>query len=323
MKPNYRNIVQKGDEIYLCVNGEWFFYNQTEPPLGAGAMGTVYLGRSCQTQERVAIKRVVVKYANVPSIRERAKLEASLLFRHRNLVEMIGYCELNPYNGPIFIVSRLVQGITLDEHVNTHLRNRKDAVKRICESLYPVMDALDYLHQKGIVHMDIKPANIMIEHGSNIRLMDLGIAYTPDSVSMTSPGLIGTPKYAAPEQIIEPGQVQLTVDKTTDIYELGVTLYELLAGYNPFDSSTREETIQRQRMEVLPDIQGVPKAVVDVLRKATEKQQNERFQSSGEFKMALQKALSAPPSPVVPTWLVMVGVGCLVGIIIILLMFAL
>ena len=228
MKPNYRNIVQKGDEIYLCVNGEWFFYNQTEPPLGAGAMGTVYLGRSCQTQERVAIKRVVDKYANVPSIRERAKLEASLLFRHRNLVEMIGYCELNPYNGPIFIVSRLVQGITLDEHVNTHLRNRKDAVKRICESLYPVMDALDYLHQKGIVHMDIKPANIMIEHGSNIRLMDLGIAYTPDSVSMTSPGLIGTPKYAAPEQIIEPGQVQLTVDKTTDIYELGVTLYELL-----------------------------------------------------------------------------------------------
>ena len=220
-------------------------------------------------------------------------------------------------------MSRLVQGITLDEHVNTHLRNRKDAVKRICESLYPVMDALDYLHQKGIVHMDIKPANIMIEHGSNIRLMDLGIAYTPDSVSMTSPGLIGTPKYAAPEQIIEPGQVQLTVDKTTDIYELGVTLYELLAGYNPFDSSTREETIQRQRMEVLPDIQGVPKAVVDVLRKATEKQQNERFQSSGEFKMALQKALSAPPSPVVPTWLVMVGVGCLVGIIIILLMFAL
>ena len=55
MKPNYRNIVQKGDEIYLCVNGEWFFYNQTEPPLGAGAMGTVYLGRSCQTQERVQL----------------------------------------------------------------------------------------------------------------------------------------------------------------------------------------------------------------------------------------------------------------------------
>lgn len=160
MKPNYRNIVQKGDEIYLCVNGEWFFYNQTEPPLGAGAMGTVYLGRSCQTQERVAIKRVVDKYANVPSIRERAKLEASLLFRHRNLVEMIGYCELNPYNGPIFIVSRLVQGITLDEHVNTHLRNRKDAVKRICESLYPVMDALDYLHQKGIVHMDLNSATL-------------------------------------------------------------------------------------------------------------------------------------------------------------------
>lgn len=320
MKANTKNanIVQKGNEIYLRVGEEWFCYNQTERPLGEGAMGIVYLGRSCQTKERVAIKRVIDKYANVPSIRERARLEASLLFRHRNLVEMIGYCELNPYNGPIFIISRLVQGITLDKHVNDHLRNRPDAVKRICESIYPVLDALDYIHSKAIVHMDIKPSNIMIENGCNIRLMDLGIAFTHDAVDMTSPGLIGTPKYAAPEQIIEKGQQFLSVDRTTDLYELGVTLYELISGYNPFDSPSRDETMEKQRTETLPYVQGVPKAVIHVLRKATAKAQADRFQSAQEFKRALQEALSQPdPSP--KKWLVPVCAGCLIALIVIIL----
>lgn len=322
MKSNTKNasIVQKGNEIFLKVGEEWYCYDQTERPLGEGAMGTVYLGRSCLTNERVAIKRVIDKYANVPSIRERAHLEASLLFRHRNLVEMIGYCELNPYNGPIFIISRLVQGITLDKHVNDHLRNRPDAVKRICESLYPVLDALDYIHSKGIVHMDIKPSNIMIENGCNIRLMDLGIAFTHDAVDMTSPGLIGTPKYAAPEQHIEKGQQFLSVDRTTDIYELGITLYELLAGYNPFDSPSQEETLKKQRTEILPFVQGVPNAVIHVLRKATAKVQGDRFQSAQELKKALQLAFPQPGSVSTPgKWLIPVCLGCLVALILIIL----
>ena len=154
-KAKLANIVQKGNDIFLRVDEEWFTYNLMEPQWREGAMGTVYLGRSCRTNERVAIKRVIDKFANVPSIRERARLEASLLFRHQNLVEMIGYCELNPYNGPIFIISRLVQGMTLDQHVEMHLRSRTDAVRKICESIYPVFDALEYIHSKGIIHMDI------------------------------------------------------------------------------------------------------------------------------------------------------------------------
>lgn len=314
------NIIQKGNDIFLRVGEEWFCYNQTEPPLGEGAMGIVYLGRSCRTNERVAIKRVVDKYANIPSIRERARLEASLLFRHRNLVEMIGYCELNPSKGPIFIISRLVQGITLDEHVEAHLRNRPDAVKRICETIYPVFDALEYIHSKGIVHMDIKPSNIMIENGCNIRLMDLGIAFTQDIMNMTSPGLIGTPKYAAPEQNIERGQHSLAVDRTTDIYELGITLYELLSGYNPFDSPTREETLEKQRTEILQPVQGLPVPVLNVLRKATAKVQADRFQSTREFKNALQQALAQPISKS-NKWLIPLLIGCvmvLIAVIIIL-----
>jgi len=297
------SVVQRGHEWFIRIGNEWFRYDQRERPLGSGAMGTVYLGRSCQTNECVAIKRVVDQYACVPAIRDRARLEASLLFRHRNLIEMVGYCEADPNQGPIFIVSKLVQGITLDRHVNNFLRSRADAVKRICESIYPVLDALTYLHGKGIVHMDIKPSNIMVENGCNIRLMDLGIATTHSDLGINAPGLVGTPKYAAPEQIYEAGKPQPQVDATTDLYELGITLYELLTGFNPFDSSSREETILKQKTLVLPESKSIPKPLLRVLRKATEKSQAARFQTAAAFKNAIQQALIQPRRIVWP-WIV-------------------
>lgn len=310
------SIIQKGNEIYLQIADEWYVYSLKEPPLGEGAMGTVYMGRSCRTGEKVAIKRIIDKYANVPGIRARAHLEASLLFRHQNLVEMIGICELTPHKGPIFIVSRLVQGITLDQHVEQHLWNHADSVKKICESVYPVFDALEYIHSKGIIHMDIKPSNIMIENGFNIRLMDLGIAYASDVANLTSSGLIGTPKYAAPEQYVELGQHSLPIDRTTDIYELGVTLYELLTGFNPFESPTCEETLRKQRTETLPSVQGVPEPVIDVLRKATAKSQADRFRTAREFKQALQEALQEVENKS-EGWKLPILIGVITGIILV------
>ena len=164
--------------------------------------------------------------------------------------------------------------------------------------------------------MDIKPSNIMIENGSNIRLMDLGIAYAADVANLTSPGLIGTPKYAAPEQYVEPGQHSLPIDGTTDIYELGVTLYELLTGFNPFESSSREETLRRQRTEILPFVQGVPESVVSVLRKATAKLQPERFRTALEFKQALQQALQKPEKTA-GGWKLPILIGIITGIILV------
>lgn len=313
-EPPSANVVQKGNDIFLRIKNEWFTYNVLSHPLGSGAMGTVYLGRSCQTHEKVAIKRVVDRYADVPAIRERARLEASLLFRHRNLVEMIGYCECHPSKGPIFIISKLVSGITLDKHVAQHLRNRPDFVQRICHTIYPVLDALEYLHSKNIIHMDIKPSNIMIESGANIRLMDLGIAYTYSTAGLISAsGLVGTAQYAAPEQIINTKETQVPINKTTDIYELGMTLYELLAGTNPFDSPTQEETLRKQMNGVLPAIEGVPLTVMQVIWKATEKEQAMRFPSAREFKMALQNALCLPPPP--PPWFKILLIGGAIGIV--------
>ena len=102
--PIRRTVVQrKGDPyIYLWVMNEWYCYNPQEPPVGSGAMGDVYRGFRCKNGAPVAIKRVKDAYANNKMIRERAKQEASLAFRHPNLVEMVGYCEYAPESGPIF-----------------------------------------------------------------------------------------------------------------------------------------------------------------------------------------------------------------------------
>lgn len=288
----YPTVVQKGSQIFLFAEHEWYTYDSAQVPLGKGAMGIVYLGYSCNSPEnKVAVKRIKDEYANIPSIRQRAKTEASLLFRHNNLIEMIGYCETDETTGPIFIISRFVRGITFEQHVRSHLSALPDKTYRICESLFPIFDALDYLHSKGIIHMDIKPSNIMVEAGCNVRLMDLGIAYTPDTGNL-SIGLVGTPHYAAPEQFVKEEEgPQTTINQTTDIYELGVTLYELLTGNNPFDAETREQILHKQQTLDLPFTQLLPESVFKVLRKATAKKQQDRYQSVREFKLSLQQAL--------------------------------
>ena len=283
-------VIKKGHIIYLMTDeGLRFYYDESREPLGAGSMGTVYMGFNYNTQEKVAIKRVKDKYANIPALRERARVEASLMFKHQNLVEMLGYCEMYPNQGPIFIISKYVQGETIDKFVNLHLRNYKDWAKRICEAVYPIFDALAYIHSKGIVHMDIKPSNIMQEQGKNVRLMDLGIVQMTTTIDMGgSSSLMGTPRYAAPEQFDH----GTTLDARTDIYELGVTIYELLTKKNPFDSNNLEVMKKRHKdaTVVFPYYQGVPNSVIDVLRVATMSDPAKRYDDVYAFRQALQLA---------------------------------
>lgn len=317
---NAKNVIYRGNEVDLKIGGEWFGYDVGASPLGEGAMGTVYLGRSFLTGQTVAIKRVHDKYANIPSIRKRAKLEASLEFRHPNLVEMIGYCEEQPNKGPIFIVSRLVHGVTLDQYVKNSLNScpKEIRVQKVCELIYRVLDALDFIHSRNVIHMDIKPSNIMLENGSNVRLMDLGIAFAGDDMDITSAGLVGTPKYAAPEQVLEAGQKIFHVDKTADFYELGVTLYELLTGTNPFDAPTMEDTLELQRTKLLPESPDIPDALMDVLLRATDKYPQNRFQSALDFKRAIQQSFMVKEKK--NNWLLPLCIGGIAGVILILIL---
>jgi len=317
-------VEKRGNYIYLNVQGIWYCYDETSRPLGAGAMGVVYLGTRYDNHERVAIKRLFDDYAAVPSIRERARLEGELMFRHSNLVEMLGYCELYPTKGPVFIISKFVQGQNIDSFISQTMKSSpaKIRVPKICEMLYPIMDALAYLHDKGVVHLDIKPSNIMVENGRNVRLMDLGIAHVDSKFEhgggSSSSGLMGTPKYAAPEQFMTNlVSNNLTLSPKTDIYEVGVTLYELLTGNNPFTSKTLQGAIKLHNELILPYSKDVPKAVIDVLRVATAPRQEDRFQSMSAFKNAIRQSLLVKPSF---TWVYFV-VGAIAAILIILSMF--
>lgn len=297
-KPMRGNVVQKPNDpyIYLHVMDEWYCYNPQEPPLGSGAMGDVYRGYRCKNGAIIAVKRVKDCYANNKMIRERARQEASLAFRHPNLVEMIGYCEYAPDHGPIFLLSHFVQGVNVDEYVHT-FDDSPTRVEKICNVMYAVLDALDYVHSRGVIHRDIKPSNIMVENGQNVRLMDLGISRMSGGNKFSSCGFIGTPQYSAPEQIKreEKGN-QMVINATTDIYELGITFYELLTGKNPMNCESEAQTLSKQISTPLPYDDKIPQKLYKVILKATEKDQNQRYQTAMELKRAIAEALLPDPT---------------------------
>lgn len=305
--PNYyQQVVQKeGDpRIYLNVMGQWYYYDPNSTPLGDGAMGTVYLGFSCNSNQRIAVKRVKDVYANNKMIRERAKQEASLSFSHPNLVQMIGLCEVAPNYGPIFILSGYVAGITLDAHVKEQLNllPQEDRIEKISNELCKVLDALQYLHSRGVVHRDVKPSNIMIENGSVVKLMDLGIARLNGGNKYSSYGFIGTPQYAAPEQILRDSD-NSEINAQTDIYALGVTYYELLTGKNPFKTDVEAEMLSRQIKMKLPYDKKIPRSIFNVILKATEKVPAKRYKSASEFKFAILEALEKSKENSIKDWI--------------------
>lgn len=305
MSNYYQQVVQKeGDpRIYLNVMGQWYYYDPNSTPLGDGAMGTVYLGFSCNSNQRIAVKRVKDVYANNKMIRERAKQEASLSFSHPNLVQMIGLCEVAPNYGPIFILSGYVAGITLDAHVKEQLNylSHEDKIEKISNELCNVLDALQYLHSRGIVHRDVKPSNIMIENGSVVKLMDLGIARLNGGNKYSSYGFIGTPQYAAPEQILRDSD-NTEINAQTDIYALGVTYYELLTGKNPFKTDVEAEMLSRQIKMKLPYDKKIPRSIFNVILKATEKVPSKRYKSASEFKFAILDALQRSKKNLIKDW---------------------
>lgn len=286
-------IYQQNGRALICLNvsGHQYVYDPNSKPLGEGAMGTVYLGFSQESNERVAIKRINDRYANNVKIRERARQEATLVLSHPNLVEMKGLCEYAPNEGPMFILSGYIAGITIETHVKEQLNylSPNDRLEKIISEICCVLDALQYLHSNGVVHRDVKPSNIMIENGSVVKLMDLGIAKLNGGNKYSSFGFIGTPQYAAPEQIARKTEND-EITSRADIYATGVTLYELITGANPFKTVVEAEVLSRQMTMKLPYNNKMPRSIYNVILKATEKAPENRYQSATEFRYALMEA---------------------------------
>lgn len=259
--------------------------------LGAGAMGTVY-----DAIDRVIERRVAIKVVKRPAENDPEAVEAHARFRreaqaagrlsHPNIVGVYDYGE-NAEQA--WIVMELVEGGSLKGRLDKHERFPIPEIVRI---MGEVCAALQYSHQRGVVHRDIKPGNIMLTTDGQVKIADFGIARLENS-SMTQVGtLIGTPSYMAPEQFRgEP------VDLRADIWAAGVMLYQLLTGEKPFEGGFSAVMHKALHTEPPPPSQlsvTTPRAFDAVIARALAKRPDDRFRSAAEFGEAIRAAAAAP-----------------------------
>ncbi|MFI4945855.1 MAG: protein kinase [Burkholderiales bacterium] len=263
--------------------------------LGRGGMGTVYEARDRLLEETVAIKALRPEAAASAEIAQRFRAE----IKHARAVSHKNVCRIHEYGedrGIRYISMAYVDGIDLKRV----LRQRgplppADAF----DAVIPVAHALQAIHDEGIVHRDLKTPNIMIDARGVVRLMDFGIAKQDqgDGLSMTVTGqIMGTPEYMSPEQV----QAQ-DLDHRSDLYALGVVVFEVFTGVTPFRADTALGTVLKHLNEP-PPLEGpqatlLPSALVPVLRKALAKKREERFSSAREMAKALEAARGATLAP--------------------------
>ena len=269
-----------GRYYFLQTRGQWYVLDTLSTPVGVGAVGVVYSGFNYYSRQPVAIKMVKPEYANIPFIRDRAKHEAQLTFLHPNIVRMLGVCEFENKYGPIYLVSEFVNGSNFDAYCRNNFSNMDEGfrISHILMHSIKILNALEYVHRAGVIHRDVKPTNIMVTFDGVPKLMDLGIAGFANSRDMSQKSFIGTALYAAPELINCD-----VIDNRTDIYAMGVTIFEVLAGYNPFQAETQDDVLNKQLFENLPEDDDIHPNLLYILRNATEKDKMKRYKSAQDF----------------------------------------
>jgi serine/threonine-protein kinase len=286
--------------------------------LGEGGMAVVYKGFDLRLERFVAIKIIPPALQFDKSFSERFDREAKSLARlsHPNIVQIYDYGE---QEGILYLVMEFEPGGTLKSRIN-----RPFTAKETANMILPIARALDYAHQRQIVHRDVKPANIIFSEADQPMLSDFGIAKViGQGQTLTGTGVgIGTPEYMAPEQC-KGG----AVDQRTDIYALGIILFELLTGRTPFEADTPMAVAYKQVHEPLPDIKqltpNIPESMEKVIYKALAKDPNDRFKDMRAFIMALENiaaeriidTIVIPPVPPKPKRTVYIGVGIVAGLL--------
>ena len=259
--------------------------------LGEGGMGVVYKAVHNLSGQEVAIKMLPPELSQDENIRTRFINEARLLAKldHPNIVTLYNFLEEDM---KFYLIMQFVKGKTLEEYIREKGKLSLDEAIRIFSQ---VCDALGYAHQMGVIHRDIKPANIMITSDMRVKVMDFGIAKLTGGTKLTATGIaVGTVWYMSPEQIRG-----AELDARSDLYSLGITLYEALTGRVPFNAQSDYE-VRKSHVELPPpsprSIDGsLPESVEKVLMKVLAKNPDERYQSAQEFKKAIESMGSSPP----------------------------
>ncbi len=254
--------------------------------IGSGGMGDVYLAEHEKLEKKVAIKSLHKNLATDTSFRERFFQEAKTHSKldHPNIVKLLDYKERKD---GLFLVMEYVDGKQLDEHIKKVTGPIPE--KELTTLFTQILDAIGYAHEEGLVHRDIKPSNIMIDKRGRIKVLDFGIAkMQEEEKGLTKTGIqIGTATYMSPEQVNAK-----KVDKLSDIYSLGVTLYYMAVGKSPYDGETNTFSIQTKIVsESFPEASeaypGVSNKIETIIKKATQKNKKDRYQNCEEFKKDL------------------------------------
>jgi len=272
---------------------------EVQKVVGKGAMGVVYLAYDPQIGRRVALKTIrpaegarpeEIEESRTRFLRE-ARAAGKLL--HPNIVTIFDVFE---DRGILYIAMEYAEGTLLDHYCR---RRNLLPYDQVVELSSQALLALEYAHQAGIVHRDIKPGNLMVMAGQTLKVMDFGLARESGAHLTHSGTVIGTPHYMSPEQV--QGHA---LDGRSDLFSMGVVLYELVTGERPFQGDTISTVIYRVLNENPPPPRTVnpkvPESLSAVIRRALSKQPGDRFPSAAAFRQALLHPEEPDP---VQTWI--------------------
>jgi hypothetical protein len=262
--------------------------------IGKGAMGQVFLANDPKIERKVAIKTIVLppgtsaEEAHETSQRFLREAQAAGKLVHPNIVTIF---DVGEEEGVSFIAMEFIEGETLERYTRPE---GLLPLRRVQEIITQAASALDYAHQHYVIHRDIKPANLMLHKSGVVKVTDYGLAKNP-SASLTQAGvLLGTPSYMSPEQI--QGH---ELDGRSDLFSLGVVLYELLTGVRPFEGDSISTIIYRVLYEDPRPPAAynpvLPPEVNGILERALEKEPDRRYQNGSEMAADLAKAFAGLP----------------------------
>jgi serine/threonine protein kinase len=250
--------------------------------IGKGGMGCVYRARDSILDRLVALKVISSEISADNEIHSRFLREARAVaaLQHANIVVVH---ELGQHQGDPFIAMEFLDGEPLDRVI----RDQKPLTNfEKCGIVVQVANALHYAHEKGVIHRDVKPANIMRMNDGSVKVVDFGIVHLADQTITKSGMVLGTLNYLAPEQLNGEG-----IDRRTDIFSLGVVLYQLLSGRLPFEGASTAETMMKILMQPAPAFPSIedstPREFQLILDKALAKKRDDRFQTCLELATAL------------------------------------
>ena len=270
--------------IGQTLNGRY----KVEELLGQGGMSAVYKAHDLNLKRVVAVKTIHSHLAGDPRFRLRFESEAQAVaaLRHSNIVQVFDFSHDDDL---YYMVQEFVPGETLQDRLRRlNEGGRSMPVAEALRYAGDIADAAGYAHQRGMVHRDIKPANIMLSVQGQAVLMDFGIVKITGSSEHTVTGaVVGTALYMPPELIR--GEVP---DPRSDVYSLGVTLFEMISGHPPFEADSAMTLLMMHLQDPVPDLRDVrpdvPQPLVDLVRQALAKNRPERFSSMEDLGRALR-----------------------------------